>query len=72
MASMLCFREGCDHGIDSAEGVTISLRVPTKGTIGGSFAEVSLPFCSWRCSIQFLEMNNTTDKLLLTLDRLAI
>ncbi|MDP3764072.1 MAG: hypothetical protein Q8Q95_00415 [bacterium] len=51
---MMCFREGCHHGIDEPGGVELIVGVGTRGSIGSSRARISAKFCSVTCTSIFL------------------
>ena len=51
---MMCFRVGCNHGVDGPGGVEIRMNVGTRGSIGTSKAGISIKFCSNSCAAEFL------------------
>lgn len=50
---VLCFREGCPYAANEAGGIEVVHHLNTHGQIGGSKAELKLPFCSPGCATKF-------------------
>jgi hypothetical protein len=63
----LCFMEGCDQEVQ----VTVKKTVHTKGHLGNSNCEVSVPFCSLDHAVAFERLYPTVTEQMATIARLT-
>jgi methylase of polypeptide subunit release factors len=63
----LCFMEGCDQEVQ----ITVNKTVHTRGQLGNSRCEISIPFCSIDHAVAFERLYPTMTEQMATIARLV-